>query len=67
MNAPTLGEVEDFYLSLTTTERLELKKALEFTEYTGWKSLEAKLLAQHWIKYGYVARKIQEKWPDEQR
>ena len=63
MNAPTISDVEDFYLNLTTDERVELKKALEFTEYCGWKNLESKLLAQHWIKYGYIARKIQEKGP----
>jgi hypothetical protein len=61
MNAPTLSEIEDCYLNLTLEERLEFNKALEYTEYCGWKHLEAKLLAQYWIKYGYLARKIQEK------
>lgn len=61
MNAPTQYQIEELYLNLTIEERVEFNDTLAFANYFGWKNLEAKLLAQHWMKYGYLAYKFQEK------
>jgi hypothetical protein len=61
MNFPSEYDIEQFYLNLTIEERVEFSEVKSFLQNFGWDTLERRLLAEHWVKYGYLARKIQEK------